>query len=127
MKLWLGILVFLCLGASVPLVPTLPKRPHKSAAIHQGRAALDLIAKAPRAALAPSIRLDWDFAGSQEAIVFNVRCLKGPLSAPDPSWPIVATMTSNACNLPLDKGASMVWFGVTASNTITGLESVWTQ
>ena len=43
MKAALAILVLLCLGM-VPPVPTV-RRPHQSAAVHQGRAALDQIAK----------------------------------------------------------------------------------
>lgn len=123
MRRALAILVLLCLGLSGPPLAPVPKRPHKSAAVHQGRGALDLIAKAPRAAVAPSVRLDWDYTGDPTSIVFNVRCLKGPLAAPAASWPIVATVTSNACVFPLDKAAGMVSLIVTSSNTVTGLES----
>jgi hypothetical protein len=43
MKIALAILALLCV-AMVPPVPNV-KRPHKSAAVHQGRAAMDQIAK----------------------------------------------------------------------------------
>ena len=123
MKAPLAILLLLCLGAGLPSLPTAPKRFKPVHGPTKGDGAAQLIAKAPRATVAPSIRLDWNFDGSAEAIVFNVRCLKGPLAAPDPSWPIVATVTSIACVLALDKTAGMVWFSVTASNTLSGLES----
>lgn len=110
----LVILILLSLGLSAP---PLPKAPHKSAAVHQGAGAQKLIANAPRAVVLRSVRLDWDFAGSPEGVVFNV--WQGP------KWKLAATVSGNACVLPLDRSISVAWFKVTSSNTITGLESVW--
>ena len=61
MKYVLAVLVLLCV-AMVPPVPTV-KRAHQSAAVHQGRAALDLIAK-PKLIVLPATTtnsFDWRY------------------------------------------------------------------
>ena len=102
--------------ALTPPTPPVPKHPHKSAAVHQGAGAQKLIAKTPRAVVLKSVRLDWDYDGDPTGIVFKV--WQGP------KWTLATTVTSNACVLPLDKAAGVVWFKVAASNTATHLESL---
>lgn len=127
MKHSLIILTILLVNAVLaqPVLPVPPKRFKPVVAPTKGSGALKLIARTALAVIpsVPTLTLAWDFTGDMANVVFNVRSFHGPLQAPRLSWPIVATVTTTTCTLPVDKTADAVWFTCTASNVLTGAES----
>jgi hypothetical protein len=112
-----------------PPLPPVPKRPHKSAAVHQGAGAAALIVKrAPavvsKLAFSANRKLVWDWApnpGNQWTnVVFVVRS-NSTLSTPRGSWPIFRVVSTNSCALAINQSAAPVFFFVFASNTVTHL------
>lgn len=122
--LMLAALVFLFLASwdqANPVPRTVPAPPLPAASTNAA------IAKRPRAALAvvppKTITIGWTY-GDQTDIVFLIRaCRTNDFAAPSYAWPVVGTTTDRTFTIALDTAATCVWFTVTASNTVNGLES----
>ena len=128
MKRSLAILAFLCLGASKPSMPPMPKV-YRHAEITQGMGAAALIAKkAPARPMVVSegraLVWNWTPDASNPAtnIVFLVRS-NSSLALLRSKWPIVAVVNTNYWPFTVDTTKRVVFFTVFSSNTVSHLVS----
>lgn len=129
-SVWLLVLVmglsFLC--GAVPLPPRKVKRVD-STRLTKGAGAVALLA--PAAFVVPTrtnLTIAWDFVydedNTPDNIVFNVRqCKTNRLVSPSTNWPIVGVTTQWRHTVAIDPTVKCCWLSVTASNTVSKLES----
>lgn len=125
---WLVAALIVALAASAAF-PPIPKRPHKSAAVHQGAGAALLIAKLAPAqpkivAIGKHISWDWTTNTDNPAsnIVFLV-CSSPTLLTRRHDYPVIGITATNSWPFTVNLAQSAGFFVVIASNTVNHTES----
>jgi hypothetical protein len=117
--------LMLCRGATPPL----PKAKKKLSPVPtQGSGAALLLSK-PAPVAPPTtnyVRLTWTWSPDSNnpaaEVRFNVYRKTNSLSTP---WILLATVSTNGWTERVDKGLKSAFFGVKATNILSGLESGW--